>query len=235
MKRNLTYLGGLAALFGLALAVSTYNVDTNEVIAADSDSMTFEITCTGATQSAFVPDLSYTLTIAGGALATNPTETSHTIALSVMNSGVNAQVVGDIADETIVSDGNSNGTLQFWHSGPKIKTSGLGCTAYNSAALQTEITSADGDSNLDVSFVGPAATAYVSANKVDNAAIRELFGPTTPLIAASLVDGSDDDAYTNGEVVYGGSQYRIANQLTFLSFTDDATGTDTAVLKFTMD
>lgn len=236
MKRNLTYLGGLAALFGLALAVSTYNVDTNEAfaVAGDSDTMSIGIACTEATQTAFVPDLTYTATITAAAVGTNPSDTTQTVLLTTLGNAVNGQVVGDISDETVVSDGSANATLEFWHSGPKIKTAGLACTTNTKAEMSSTAASASGNANLAVSFVGPAATAYDATHRVDNAVARDFFKLVAPLIAAAPADGSDADGLQNGEIAYDGSNYRLANKFTYLGTADDA-GTDDIVIKFVMN
>ena len=236
--RNLTYLGGLAAL-AVAVGVlgARVDVDTSEVEAANS-AMTLTINCTEGSASTWVPTgLTYTLTPLAADASTQPTDTSHAIVITTLSAPINSETVGTMVAAGAVGLGvNSSATkLDFYHGAPLMKLHGLACTTSTGATMAAVGSAAD--TTLDVSFVSSATTAYTSAKQVDIASPATngiIFGPTTPYVGATLLDSADADG-ANGNVVFGGTDsdatFNIANQLTFLT---DAVDSSAEVITFTL-
>lgn len=229
--RNLTYLGGLAAL---ALATGTLathaDIDATTDALAAADSGAVSVTCTAPTAAAFTPAMAYTLAIAAPARGTVPTGASHSVSGS-LTSGVSS----DSTVPSITTAAAGIGTkMVFYHTAPKVKIGGLQCSTSTQAALST-IGDASDDANFEISFQGPSATTYSSGSKVDQAntgSATSVFG-ASGVVATSAVSDSDDSqgTTTDGEVTFGpGSTaakggFRIINEVKYITLNPSVTET----------
>lgn len=179
---------------------SSWEISQNEVFAETATSTT-QATCVTTGNLAFVPDILVTTSENAGTVNAAPTFT-HTISIENPINGDTAPA----GNMTFNTSGGSSGTVLVTALHPKIKISGISCEAVDRTRL--EITVDVDQPGVHVVYQDPAAsdTTYNSGNKIDALTAKQVFGPTSPLVATGLiVDGTDIEGLTNGEIVLGPS------------------------------
>jgi hypothetical protein len=235
--RNLTYLGGLAAL---ALATGTLathadiDATTDALAVADSTASAYSVSCSTASMLAFTPSIAYILTVTAPTRGTVPTATTHTVSGALSN-GVSADSsVASITSATSTSGTNPSKKVMFYHAAPKIKLGGLQCTA-NIGATMTALGDAADDGNFEVSFQGVSATAYAAGSKVDQVntlTATTVFGTSGSAGTAAVLDTDDSQGSTyDGEVTFGPGAtavkggFRMISELTYIGTNPSVTET----------
>ena len=155
--------------------------------------------CDNNPVSGFVADLKYTITISSG--ATNVFDAcSATMELTnEVNGDTSPSITCDLNDE--------DGFSVLDNAMPTMKIGGLQCDTEDRSALEVN---GDGSDNtkLDVAIDTTSSTDWDNSKKVDDATAGskdKLFITGGQVGTAAIVDGSDYDASTNGEVAFGGT------------------------------
>lgn len=241
MKTTTTLrMAGIIAVAVMSVALSHTELDTTgDAIAADSDAMSFEISCTGASTSALIPSVTaYTITVpAGQADSINPAGYTGTYQWTtpVTNRGESMDNPG-----TLTSNSFQNNRMIYSHYAPYMVLSGEGCTAYNKGRLSAT-GDASNDDTLDVGVVTTGETSWsmviTLSSQIDTAITPvKIIGDTGVLMTNDLSDGSDADMFQNGEIAFGGTNSGQGGYLFMISlklFEDTVTGSQEDVT-FTM-
>lgn len=197
-KHNLTYVGGLAAV--IAVGAWTYaptEMDLDNLAEAADGTQTVTVTCDSASVSAYVPNVSYTLSFPAAADAVF--DASKIGVVGTLNaSGVN----GDAAP-TVSKGADVAGFITIRHAAPLSKMGGLQCQSVSSYA-KLDVRGTDTSDSIDIAAEESTATQWLATNQIDNSA-KTLFGLGGLISANHLLDGSDHDTSANGEIVFGGS------------------------------
>lgn len=208
--RNLTYLGGLAAL-AVAVGVlgARVEVDTStDALALDSNS-SIVATCNGGTApvpTAAVPDIAIAITT-GSSQGAVPTASVSTSIGS--GTGINGET-GTFTHLTFdFLESTNNRTFKLSHNAPKMKLYGLQCHNEKSASLGTTGTDAGtaAASNYDVYASNLVDDFSTAGKKIDSTTPKMLYGASGVISTDYVTDGSgtltDDSATADGEVLFG--------------------------------
>lgn len=157
-------------------------------------------TCSDTPVTAFAPSLDYTLSFSAPTAAAAATCSS---SLSLLNA-----VNGDTEPSPrSCSTSNVDGFAVIGHRTPTIKMGGLVCTTEDRATLQVNGDGSD-NVNMDIAISTVGSSDWDSAKKVDDAPSASpdmLFGSGGQVGTTAIIDGSDYDGLTNGEVAFGGT------------------------------
>lgn len=243
--RNLTYLGGLAAIAVAAVMLSQHmDVDVMTDTLAETDPSGMTVTCNGGTEptiTAWVPNIALALTTPS-AVSSAPT---NSVAIT-LGSGttINAETT---TVSTITNSAVSNGRIfNVSHNAPKMKLTGMQCHIENTSKLQAVGTNTAGNYDL---YASDFADLYSGAsNQIDGTSSVVLFGTSGVIETSNVTDGSgtvpDDSTNANGEVLIGSlsgtdangdNLWRLNHKLTFLDVAtaDYNTQSETVVFGFT--
>lgn len=210
--RNLTYVGGLAALLvaGVMLAQNS-DIDVVTSALAETDPGSFSVSCNGGTAptiTAYVPDVNLALTTPSS-VSSAP---SNSIAVTL---GSGSTVNSESTAVTAITNTTAAGGILFnvSHNAPKMKLTGLQCHDENTSKL--EAVGTNGAENYDV-YASDATDDFSTAgNKIDGTTTIVLFGTSGVIETNNVTDGSgtlsDDSSSANGEVLFGSLSGTDAN------------------------
>ena len=208
-SKNDSLLGIIKFFVIILLFVSFSTLNENKLsveyipdVLADpvSDEAAIEGSCDNGVLTAFTPDLSYAFQIASLSLDGLPTCSSTlTLSGSVVNGDTDPTVTCSSSDEV--------GFFVGYSRSPNMKIGGLACNTEDRSNLAVH---GDGTDNaeVDAGFDTTSATEWSDSKKVDNATSGSkdiLFGTGGQVGTSPIVDGSDADTLTNGEVMFGGT------------------------------
>ena len=119
------------------------------------------------------------------------------------------------------------------------KLGGLQCQTQDRSTLEVHGDGVD-NTNFDIAIAPVASSVWDNSKKVDDAtsSLKDvLFGPGGQVGTSAIIDGSDYDGSTNGEVTFGGTQAgqgasRLYMRTDFTNYDIQPT-TDTETLTFT--
>lgn len=175
---------------------------SDPLYAAVADTAAVSGSCSDPAAAAFVPNMSYTINFPMPSTFQSISGCGATTALSsdVVN-GDTAPTVGCSLSDV------SGGFLVLSNRTPTVKYGGLQCQTQNQSLLEVHGDGSD-NTNFDIAISSVSSTAWNASNKVDDAlsgAKDMLFGTSGQCGGSAIVDGSDNDAATNGEVAFGGT------------------------------
>jgi len=169
--------------------------------------------CDDTPVTAFVPNVTYTIGFPSPDRISPVSSCSASAALSgdIVN-GDTAPTVGcSLTDAT-------GGYAILNNIMPRMKIGGLQCVVEDRSSLEVN---GDGSDNIkfDIAIDSLTATSWDPSKKVDASTSSSkimLFGTGGQISSQKVIDGSDNDGLTNGEVTFGGSLESTGGSRTFL-------------------
>lgn len=188
--------------------------------------------CNDSPVTAFAPNLAYTFTF--------PTPARTALASCTATVALTGAVNGDTAPTTIgCSLTDQAGFVVASSRAPTMKLGGLQCTVQDRAILAVHGDGGD-NLNIDIALDTAGSSSWAAGKKVDATTITSkamLFGAGGQVGTAAIIDGSDYDLSTNGEVTFGGATASEGASRTYVKVDytnyDVQAATDVETLTFT--
>lgn len=193
--------GGAGYLLFDNLSVNQEIVLFSDVL-AETATAPVQSTCSTTGHLAFAPELLITVTEEASTRGTPGTSFTSSIGLT---NPINSDTA-PTTTTTFFTTGANDGMVLVTSKAPKMKVGGIGCVTVDRTSLR--VTGGTDNAGLDVAIQQPseADNAWNSAKKVDTVTDKDIFGPTSPLVATNLIfDNNDVEGITNGEIVMGGT------------------------------
>jgi hypothetical protein len=176
------------------------SIALHEALAAPSEAeAAISGSCDDSPVTAFSPDIAYTITFPSPARA------------AISTCSATAELTGAVNSDTTPSItcvlGAIDGYIVTYHDTPTMKLGGLQCEIEDRSQLQVHGDGSD-NVNFDIAIQSAGSTTWDASKKVDDAtagAKDMLFGTSGQIGSSAIVDGSDHDTATNGEVDFGGT------------------------------
>lgn len=190
----------LAAMMALLWQHAAVEVEFGNEALAAVDTSNLTANCTEQNVIAFVPSITYTIV---------PTASRSAVSCGSSTAIISAAVNGDGNPALTCLTSDSTGYITLSHTASLIKLAGLQCqVGTENSQLEVHDSNDSNSAALDIALASPGSTTWSSSNQVDTAtaaAKKMLFGTSGLLLGNKLSDGSDQDGFTNGEIVFGGS------------------------------